>query len=516
MIVARRYLLGIDVGGTAVKVGLFDLDGRLLGLYTEEIPVESPQPGWAEIDPLRWLDAVRQGVPHVLHEADVRGNDVAALGLSNMIGTVAPVDRHGHPLRKAIAYFDTRSGRQAAWILDRVPDIQQTSANRVTPGNTSLTSIFWLRDHEPQIYAVADRFLPTGSFLFRWLTGETRVDWTTASFVGPFDYRAIDWSPDIAARLRFDLARLPPVAAPQSHAGLLRDVAAELGLPAGLPVALGGIDGAMSSVGVGAIRPGDAFDVSGTSEMIAVCLPRPLFSPQLLARWHVVPEVWVLIGAVSTSGAAFRWFRDQLYPGVENEGVGYNGVGDDAARYDAMTREAEQSPPGANGVTFLPHMMGERAPIWDPNARGVFFGLTLSTTRGDMIRAIMEGAAYAMRQLIEIMQVHSGVPVRRVVTVGGAARNRLWRRIKADVWNVSLATPAVSEATVLGAALTAGVAAEVYADYAAAVSRAVPKATEVMSPDAQRHRQYERSYQLYRQLYPALADAMRFAAADET
>jgi xylulokinase len=508
---AQRVLMGIDIGGTAVKIGLFDLEGHLRGLYTEQIPVESPHPGWAEIDPLRWQNAVRNGVPQVLAEAGIGAREVIALGLSNMIGTVVPVDRHGHPLRKAIAYFDTRSARQAAWILDRVPNIQQTSANRVTPGNTSLTSIFWLRDHEPQIYAVAERFMPTGSFLFRWLTGETRVDWTTASFVGPFDYRAIDWNSDIAARLRFDLARLPPVAAPQSHAGLLRDVAAELGLPAGLPVALGGIDGAMSSVGVGAIRPGDAFDVHGTSEMIAVCLPRPLFSPQLLARWHVVPEVWVLIGAVSTAGAAFRWFRDQLYPDAGDEGVGY-----DAARYEAMTREAEQSPPGANGVAFLPHMMGERAPIWDPNARGVFFGLTLSSTRGDMIRAIMEGAAYAMRQLIEIMEVHSGVPVRRVVTVGGAARNRLWRRIKADVWNVSLATPAVAEATVLGAALTAGVAAEVYSDYAAAISRAVPPATEIIRPDAQRHRQYNRPYRLYRQLYPALAEAMRFAAADET
>ncbi|MBC7234654.1 MAG: hypothetical protein H5T69_02345 [Chloroflexi bacterium] len=509
---APKSLLGIDVGGTAVKIGLFDLDGRLLGLHQEQIPILSPHPGWAEIDPARWQAAVRVGVPHVLTQAKASPDDIAALGLSNMIGTVVPVDRHGQPLRNAIAYFDTRSARQAAWIVGQVPNIHQVSANRVTSGNTSLASILWLRDHEPTIYAIAHRFLTTGSFLFRWLTGETRIDWTTASFVGPFDYRAIDWSVEVAERLGFDLARLPDVHAPQSHAPLLPDVARELGLPRGVPVALGGIDGAMSSVGVGAIHPGDAFDVSGTSEMIAVCLPQPVFSPELLARWHVVPGVWVLIGAISTPGAALQWFRDQLYRASGKGGEGAHAAIDTDDLWEAMTREAATSPPGANGVIFLPHMMGERAPIWDPDARGVFFGLTLGTTRGDMIRAIMEGAAYAMRHLIELIEIRSGVPVRHAVTIGGAARNPLWRQIKADVWNVALSLPTVHEATVLGAAMTAGVAAGLYADYGEAVRRAVPPPQETLIPDPARHRLYDRPYQIYRRLYPALAEIMHLAA----
>jgi xylulokinase len=177
-----------------------------------------------------------------------------------------------------------------------------------------------------------------------------------------------------------------------------------------------------------------------------------------------------------------------------------------------MTEWAADSSPGANGVIFLPHMMGERAPIWDPHARGVFFGLSLSTTRGDMARAVMEGAAFAMRHVLELIQEHGQTSVRRVVTVGGASRNPLWRQIKADVWGIDLAVSPVSEATALGAALTAGVGAGVYSDLAEAVARAVPQPHDITRPDPARGALYEHPYRVYRRLYPALAETMTFAA----
>ena len=496
-------LLGIDVGGTAVKVGLFALDGRLLGLHTTNIPVDSPHPGWAEIDPRRWLEAIPLGVKAVLAQAGVAQAQVAAIGLSAMIGTVAPLDAQGQPLRPAITYFDTRSATEAAWMLEQAPEIPQITGNRVISGNTSLASALWIRRHEPEVYAQMATLATTNTLLFHWLTGERRTDWTNASFMGLFDFRAMAWSAELAAKLGFEIERLAPVSAPQSTAPLSRPIASLLGLRAGIPVALGGLDGAMSSVGVGAITPGDAFDVSGTSEMIAVCLPQPVICAELLARWHVVPGVWTLIGAISTPGAALQWFRDQLYAPQSQA--------DSQALYEAMTIEAASSPPGANGVLFLPHMMGERAPIWDPYARGVFFGLSLSTRRGDMIRAVMEGAAYAMRQLIELIEGYGGSHIRRVVAIGGAARNRLWRQIKADVWGLELLTPTVREATVLGAALTGGVGAGLYADYAEAVHRAVPPGGEMTTPDRSRHAAYEHPYRVYRRLYPALAGCMKFA-----
>ncbi|MFH1086680.1 MAG: FGGY family carbohydrate kinase, partial [Chloroflexota bacterium] len=492
-------LLGVDVGGTAVKVVAFDAAGSVRGAYTEAIPVDTPRPGWAEIAPQRWYAAVAAGVRAALAQAGAAPEDVAALGLSNMIGTLAPLDAQGRPLRPAIAYYDTRSAAQAAWMLQRAPEITTITANRVTSGNTGLATILWLREHEPEVYRQAALFAQTGTLLFRWLTGESRVDWTNASFMGLYDYRSRCWSAKLADAFNVDLDRLAPVAAPHSAAGLMPSAAEALGLRPGTPVALGGLDGAMASLGVGAIHPGEAYAVSGTSEMVAVCLPRPVAAPELLARWHVVPEVWTLIGAISTAGAAWDWLARTVY-----------GVEPSQEAYARMTSEAEASPLGANGVLFLPHLMGERAPLWDPHARGVFFGLSLGTTRADLARAVLEGAAYAMRHNLELIAGYGGLAVRRVVAVGGGARNALWRQIKADVWGVELAVSPVREAAALGAALTAGVATGVYANYAQAVERAVAAPTElaapgqVTRPEPEHRAAYDGAYGLYRTLYPAL------------
>jgi xylulokinase len=476
----------------------------VLAIHNHAIPVHSPRPGWAEIAPAHWLAASAEGTRAALAQAGLRADQVAAIGLSNMIGTLAPVDAEGAALRPAIAYYDTRAAAQAVAILERAPDIPAVTANRVTAGNTALSTLLWLREHGPRIYAGAASFSPTGTFLFRWLTGEQRVDLTTASFMGLLDYRTRQWSAALAERFGIDLARLPALASSASMAPLRARAAEALGLAPGTPVALGGLDGAMASLGVGAIHAGDAFDVSGTSEMVAVCLPHPVAAPELLARWHVVPDLWVLIGAMSTAGAAWQWLGRTAYA-AESAALG-------STHHVAMTAEAEASPPGANGLLFLPHLMGERAPLWDPHARGVFFGLSLSSARGDLARAVMEGVAYAMRHLLELIEAYGGVPVRRVTMVGGAARNALWRQIKADVWNVEIAVSPVSEATALGAALNAGVGAGLYASYAEAVATAVPAPQSVTEPDAVRHAAYERPYRLYRRLYPALAETMRLAA----
>jgi xylulokinase len=500
-------ILGIDIGGTAVKVALFDTEGRLHGAHSTAIPVHTPHPGWFDIDPGDWRQAVRDGVEAALRASGALARDVAAIGLSNMIGTVTPLDRDGHPLRRAIPYYDTRSTAEAEWILQQAPEVPRITANRVLPGNTSLTSILWIRRHEPEVYARSASFAPTNTFMFRWLTGESGIDWTNANFVGVYDVAARDWSRDLAVRLDVDLGLLGPVVAPDRIAPLAAPAAATLGLTAGTPVAIGGLDGAMSSVGVGAIHVGDAYDVCGTSEMIAVCLDGPVAAPELLGRWHVVPGLWTLIGAMTTSGAALQWFRDRLCaPGA---------AAAPQDLYDLMTAEATESPPGANGVVFLPHLAGERAPWWDPHARGVFFGLTIGTTRGDMIRAVMEGTAYAMRHLIELAEGYGGIPIRRITSLGGgAAHNPLWRQIRADVWRRELMTSPVHEATALGAALTAGVGAGIYAGYAEAVERAVPREGEVIPPNPAHRAAYERGYGVYRRLYPTLAETMRVAAQE--
>jgi len=505
--VSDRGLIGIDIGGTAVKVALFDTEGRLLALHSTPVPMHAPQPGQAEMDPHCWQEAVANGTRSVLAQAGFLPQQVAGIGLSNMIGTVTPLDADHRPLRPAIAYLDMRSVAQAEWMLAQAPQITEITGNRVLPGNTSLATILWLQTHEPWLAERTATFATVNTLLFAWLTGERRADYTNASFMGLMDYQRRAWSPALAARLGFDLDLLAPLYPSESTAPLTARAAETLGLSAGVPVALGGLDGAMTSLGVGAIEVGDCFDASGTSEMVAVCLDRPLACPELLGRWHVVPDRWTLIGAMTTSGACLQWLHDQVYaPGAE---------GELASSYERMLAEASAAPPGAHGVVFLPHLMGERAPIWDPYARGVFFGLTRSTTRGDMARAIIEGTAYAVRHLLELIQERSGVELRRILMVGGAARDPLWRQIRADIWGLQVVASPVAEAAALGAALTAGVGAGLYADYAAAARRCAAQGGEVSAPDPAQAAAYQHGYAVYRRLYPALAETMRLAAHPE-
>jgi xylulokinase len=262
-------------------------------------------------------------------------------------------------------------------------------------------------------------------------------------------------------------------------------------------VAIGAIDGAAVSLAVGVTEPDQVYESCGTSDMVSFTSYKPQIIPEFTNRPHVIPGRWACNGVMSTPGAALQWFRDQLYL------PGGGATQEDA--YNAMSREAECSPPGANGLIFVPYMMGERSPIWDPYARGVFFGLSLSTTRADMIRAILEGAAYGLRQMFEIAEARIGHSAGQVIAVGGGAQNPLWTQIKADVWGKTILTPRLQEGACLGAAMVGGVATGLYADWQEAVERAAVKGVRETRPKEELYEVYSRSYEVYKGLYPDLA-----------
>jgi xylulokinase len=416
-----------------------------------------------------------------------------------MIASVVPVDSSGRALRKAILYFDQRSVPQASSVRQKVPDqrIAAITGNRVLPGNTSAASIRWIVENQPDLYARTEIFALTNTFVFYWLTGEAAIDWTNAPYTGFFDFAGGRWSPETFQWWELDPDTLPPVA-PSTHVGRVTAAAARTtGLREGTPVAVGAIDGAAVSLAVGALEPDQAFESCGTSDMVSFTSTEPLVIPEFTNRPHVVPDRWASNGVMSTPGAALQWFRDQLYlparPGAQGSG------------FEAMTREAEGSPPGANGLIFLPYMMGERSPIWDPHARGVFFGLSLSTTRADMIRAILEGAAYGLRQMFDLAEQRLGRTFDRVISVGGGAQNRLWTQIKADVWGRTILTPRLQEGACLGAAMVGGVAAGIYPDWQTAVDRASVKEAQETPPRGELYDVYSRYYEVYAGLYPDLA-----------
>jgi xylulokinase len=493
------YLLGIDIGGTAVKVGVFTPRGEMVGIGRTPCAVESPFPGWAEVGAERWIEAVTGGLASAMSQAGISPRDIVAIGLSNMIASVVPLDGDGQPLRKAILYFDQRGVAQAASVRLRVSEkrIMEITGNRVVPGNTAATSMLWIKENEPHIYARTEVFALASTFICRWLAGEAAIDCTNAPYTGFFDYARGRWAPEAFGWWEIDPQKLPPVT-PSTWTGRVTAAAAGLtGLREGTPVAIGAIDGAAASLAVGALEPDQVYESCGTSDMVSFTCQEPVIIPEFTNRPHVVPGRWACNGVMSTPGAALQWFRDQLYRVGEEAPSG-----DD---YEAMTREAAGSPPGAHGLIFLPYMMGERSPIWDPHARGVFFGLSLSTNRADMIRAILEGAAYGLRQMFELAETRLGRRADRVIAVGGGAQNPLWTQIKADVWGKTILTSRLQEGACLGAAMVGGVATGLYADWQAAVAMAAVKDVQETHPRADLYDVYSRHYEVYTGLYPDLA-----------
>jgi len=498
-VAGQTYLLGIDIGATAVKVGIFSPRGEILGLSRISCEVESPHPGWAEVDAENWLKAVVEGLARATTRAGISPQDIASVGLSNMIASVVPLDEEGQPLRKAILFYDQRSVPQASSIRQRISEerIMQITGNRVVPGNTVATSMLWIVENEPDVYARTKVFALTNTLIYRWLTGDAAIDWTNAPYTGFFDYYKGRWAPETFEWWEIDPHTLPPVA-PSTWVGQVTAAAAGItGLREGTPVAIGAIDGAATSLAVGALEPDQVFESCGTSDMVSFTSDEPLVIPEFTNRYHVVPGRWACNGVMSTPGAALQWFRDQLYL------KGGGAAQEDA--YEAMSGEAERSPPGANGLIFLPYMMGERSPIWDPHARGVFFGLSLSTTRADMIRALLEGAAYGLRQMFELAEEKLGRRFDQVIAVGGGARNRLWTQIKADVWGKVILTPRFQEGACLGAAMIGGVATGSYPDWRTAVEMAAVKDVQETRPRDELYAVYSRYYQVYKGLYPDLA-----------
>lgn len=506
----KRYLLGIDVGASGIKLALIKTDGRLAAL--EHLPhiFTYPRPGWAEIDPRGWWQAITAGIPRLLKRADAVAPQVVGVGVSSMM-TLLALDRAGEPVRPAIPFLDTRAASQVE-VMNQLVDPAVThrlSGNRVAAGAFSATSMRWIAENEPEVWRRTAAFGHGNTYVVARLTGELAMDWVMATTSGLYEIDGPGgWSDTLCAGFGIPREKLLPVVAPAAAVGVVTArAAAESGLAAGTPVAMGAVDTACAALGSGVVRHGQLFESVGTSGTITVCSDTPTFDVRFLNRRHVVPGKWLFMGGTSAPGAAITWFRDQFGAAeavkAEREG---------RPVFEVMEDLALSSPPGANQLLFLPYLSGERSPIWDPRARGVFFGLSLATTRADAFRAVLEGGAFGMRQNLEIAEGMLGGPVPEILAVGGGARSALWCQIKADVSHRPVRALALQEASVTGAALLGGVAAGVYADCRAAAAVA-PREGRLFSPRPELAAMYDDLYAIFSGLYPALKEA--YARLDE-
>ncbi|MBE7558092.1 xylulokinase [bacterium] len=493
-----RYLVGLDVGTTGAKAALYDETGRRVAASTSEYPLVTPRPGWSEQDPQAWWEGTLAALEAVVAEAGVSPQAIAGLGLSGQMHGSVFLDAEGAPVRPAILWNDSRTARQCDEIAQRL-GLEILTSVTCNPPLTGFTApkVLWLREHEPQNYRrVAHLVLPKDYIRFK-LTGTLAADPSDAAGTLLFDVPHGEWSREVLQRLEIPVSWMPPVVASGAPAGELRpEVAKRLGLPAHIPVAAGGADNACAAVGSGAVREGQGIVSLGTSGTIVAPMASPVMDPKQRVHTfnHAVDRLWYLMGVVLSAGLCLRWVRDELARDVVAKA---REQGRDA--YDLLTELAAEAPPGCEGLVFLPYLMGERSPHKNPDARGMFFGLTYRHRRAHLIRAVLEGVSFALRDSVEIIR-GLGVRFKHLRATGGGGRSLFWRQMLADVFNVPIARLNQEEGACLGAALMGGVAAGVYVSLPAA-AESVINVVEVTDPNEPEL--YEEPYRLFRALYPA-------------
>jgi len=496
------YLMGIDVGTTGSKTLLIDEQGKVIASATVEYPMHTPHPLWAEQDPVDWWQATVESIRQVL--ADVNASEVKGLGLTGQMHGLVLLDRDGEVLRPCIMWNDQRTGPQCEAIIKKLglDKIIKWTANPMLPGFTA-PKIVWVRENEPQVYTRVAKVLLPKDFIRYKLTGKFATDKAGASGTSLFNVVGRDWSQEMIRALDIPAEWLAPSFEGPEVTGAVTPQAAKLtGLPEGLPVVAGGGDQEAQAVGTGIVRQGLVSATLGTSGVVFAHTDEPQVDSQgrLQSYCHAVPGKWHVMGVMLSAGGSFRWFRDTL--GRLEKAVA-NITGCDP--YEYLTSEAAQAPVGSEGLIFLPYLTGERMPYSDPNARGVFFGLTVRHDKPHLVRAVLEGVAYGLRDLLELVR-DFGLEIEQVRASGGGARSELWRQILADVFGTELVTINVTEGAAYGAALLAGVGAGIYSSVEEACDATIHivTSTEPKQENAERYNAY---YPVYRSLYRALKPA---------
>jgi len=504
--IGMKYLLGIDLGTSGTRTVLFDPDGKVVAAKTAEYPLYQPHNGWAEQEPEDWWQAAVDTIGHVVRESGVDPRDIAALGISGQMHGLVMLDGRGEPLRRCIIWADQRTGEECADITKAVgaKRLIEITANPALTGFTA-SKIMWVKKHEPEVYGRCAHILLPKDYLRYKLTGDFATEVSDASGMQLLDVPGRRWSDEVLGKLGIERGLLARVYESPEVTGHVSDKAAKAtGLSESTLVVGGAGDNAAAAVGTGTVEDGKAFTTVGTSGVVFAHTDKLAIDPR--GRVHTfccaVPGAWHVMGVVQSAGLSKRWIRDTC---CEKEIAEAEKLGVDA--YDLVDALAQDSPPGANRLIYLPYLMGERTPHLDPDCRGVFFGLSAMHKKGDLIRAVMEGVSYSLKDSLDILEGMGVVPSDMLLT-GGGAKSPFWRQLLSDVFGSPVKTIKSAEGPALGVAILAGVGAGLYKSVPEACRKLV-KEERVLSPDPEKAAYYKKGHRLYRALYPALKDAFK-------
>jgi len=492
------FYLGLDLSTTAAKALLLADSGDTIVSTAQPYPLQAPRPLWAEQNPEDWWRAGAAAIRDVLQQSGVRGEEVAAVGLTGHMFGLVGLDAAGMPVRPCIMWNDQRAGGECEDITRSVglSNLIDLTANCMLPGYVA-PKLLWLRRHEPDAYARIAHLVFAKDYIRYQLTGELATDVSDAAGMALFDAAQRKWSAQLLRKLDIPAEWLPPALESHEVSGYVTEAgAAATGLKPGTPVVAGAGDQPAQAVGSGIVEPGQASVTIGTSGVVFVATQSPVSHPQglLHAFAHAIPHTWCLMGVVMSAGGSLKWYRDTV--GCSQEPA------EDAGSYDQLMAEAAEAPAGSDGLLFLPYLTGERTPHVDPQARGGWIGLTARHNRSHMVRAVVEGITFGLRDALAMVEALHGVSGPILIS-GGGARSPVWRQIQADILGRELLTLAETEGAALGAAMLAAVGAGHYVNVREA-TRDLIRPTGRTEPDAARVSRYGEYYEVYRDLYETL------------
>jgi FGGY-family pentulose kinase len=504
-------LMGIDFGTGGVRVGIFDRDGGPVSFSATEFEIRHPRPGWAEQDPDEWWSALAKAVPQALAEGDVSPTEIAGISVDATSSTVLAVDAGGRPLRPAIMWMDVRASEQADRVAGTAHPALRYNGHGPVSAEWGLPKALWIRDSEPEVYERARYILDCVDWITQRLTATSTASINTATCKYYFDREAGGWpaelyekagAPDLVEKLPQDVL---DVGAPVG--GVCREVAQELGLEPDTPVAEGSVDAYAGALGLGVVEPGTLALITGSSHVIIAQSAEPVHDPGFWGAYTdaIVPGLYTIEAGQASTGSIVAWFARRLAGGVAQEA---ERTGADV--YHLLAEMAREVPVGSDGLLVLDYFQGNRSPHTDPRARGAVSGLSLSHGPGHLFRAIIEGICYGTEDILETMRSRDYVPERGVVS-GGPAKSDLWMQMHADVSNLPLTFPRVSEGPVLGAAIQASVGAGIHPDLPTAAKNMV-RFERTIEPDRARHEEYRFWVQRHRELYGAVRDVQHEVA----
>ncbi|MCE1253856.1 MAG: xylulokinase [Anaerolineae bacterium] len=486
------YLIGIDLGTSSVKAVLINSVGKIIDWTDEEYPLLSPEKDWAEQDPETWLAATLNVVRRLVENNNLNPAHVAGIGLAGQMHGLVCVGEDGRALRPAIIWADRRSKKQVDRLQQQIglANLAEWTGNPPATG-FMLPGWLWIIENEPDVAAHIKYLLLPKDFLRFQLTGQVGSEPSDASSTALFDPHGRCWSEPLLHELKLPSDCLPPIhESAEICGGLLPDMAAACGLLAGTPLVFGGSDVSLQALGQGIVEAGLVSCTIGTGGQLFAPMSEPVHDPLLRLHLfcHAIPNRWHMEAAILSAGLSLRWLRDRFWQGQS---------------YETLANMAQQVEAAGQGIFFLPYLAGERTPVMDSSARAAFIGLSLEHGQAHIIRSVMEGVVFALRQGLDLMRFLN-VPVNRLVATGASIRHPLWLQLQADIFNMAVFPADTPQATGLGAALLAGLGTGVFETIDQVVNFSKTYRMDVVQPNPQRVELYEKAYQTYLQIYPAI------------